>query len=167
MNNYSKRIQLYKECLIFLKMFNSPSEEILKENVCISNKKAVEDVLLDINAIEILPLCYKSNENTIRFKYNLFFDNKIADLEAIIYRDNCLERSTRSAEESAISAKESVVAANRSADSAEKANDLSSKSIKKATLANWLSILAIVTSVIALLPETIRTNVLYWLLGLF
>ena len=95
------------------------------------------------------------------------FDNKIADIEATINRDNCLERSTRSAEESATSAKESVVAANRSADSAEKANDLSSKSIKKATLANWLSILAIVISVIALLPETIRTNVFYWLLGLF
>ena len=168
MNNYAKRIQLYKDCLTVLKMFDCPNEEVLKDNVCIpSHRKAVEDVLLDINALEIGPLCYKSNDNTIRFKYNLFFDNKIADIETTINRDICLERSTRSAEESATSAKESVAAANRSADSAEKANELSSKSIKKATFANWLSIIAIVVSVIALFPETIRTSFIYWLIGLF
>lgn len=168
MNNYSKRIQLYKDCLTVLNMFNSPNEEVLKENVNIqSHRKAIEDVLLEINAIEVGPICYKSNERTIRFKYNLYFENKITNLEATIQRDECLERSTRSAEESALAAKESVIASNRSADSAEKANELSSKSIKKATLANWLSIIAIVVSVIALVPESIKTSLICWLIGLF
>ena len=114
MNNYSKRIQLYKDCLIVLKMFNSPNEEILKESVNIqSHRKAIEDFLLEIKAIEIGPLCYKSNERTIRFKHNLYFENLIADLEAAIQRDECLERCTLSAELSAKAAEESAKQASK------------------------------------------------------
>jgi hypothetical protein len=114
MNNYSKRIQLYKDCLTVLRLFDSPNEEVLKENVSIlSHRKALEDVLLDINAMKINPFCYKSNENTIKFKYNLFFENKIADLENAIKRDECLERSTRSSELSAKAAEESAKQASK------------------------------------------------------
>ena len=104
---YSNRIDLYKDCIDFLRLFSKPNQEVYKSNVGEMRKgiKSVITTLQDLNAINVDFMSYISNENTIKYRYNRYFEDKIDELEAARSRDNLSERSTISSEESASSAK--------------------------------------------------------------
>ena len=104
---YSNRIDLYKDCIDFLRLFSKPNQEVYKSNVGEMRVgiKSVITTLQDLNAINVDFMSYISNENTIKYRYNRYFEDKIDELEAARSRDNLSERSTISSEESASSAK--------------------------------------------------------------
>lgn len=163
MDSYSSRIQLYKDCIEFLRQYSHVNESILKGSFrFISPIRTIIEILLELDAIFDDGISYVSTENTLKYKFNRYFENKIDELEAARSRDMLSERSTRSAEESAKAAKESVIAANRSADSAEKANILSEISNEKADKANSIANEANILSEVSL-SKSKQANFRSWL----
>ena len=146
---YSKRIQLYKDCLEVLWFFTRPNEDKDKDEFITATPiKYVINTLVELDAIKEDAFVYRSTNNTIKYRENRYFENKIDELISAKNQEELLERSTKSAEESAIAAKNSVLAANKSADHAEKANKLSELSIKKSEKANNIAVWSIVISII-------------------
>lgn len=107
---YSNKINVYYDCIDFIRHFKKPNQEIGKEEIGNTRMdiKSILETLKEIDAIEVDVFYYKSNENTIKYKYNRYFENKIDDLEAARSRDILSEKSANSAEESAIAAKVSA-----------------------------------------------------------
>lgn len=138
---YSDRINHLQDCIDFLHLFSTSNQEILKSNIGEMRMgiKSVENDLIDINAIEIKPIYYRSNDNTIKYKHNRYFENKIDELVAARSRDVLSEKSVRNAELSAD-------AAVRSANSAEEANKIAHLSLKESKDAKKISICGIIVS---------------------
>ena len=146
-NTYNGRIQLYKDCIEFLHLYNYPNEEILKNTYTfVSPIRTIIETLLELDAIRDDGINYVSTENTLKYKNNRYFDNKIDELVAARNRDVLSERTAKSAEESA-------QAANRSADSAEKANKIATIANENSTLSTKIAILGLIISLIGLIKS--------------
>lgn len=106
-DSYSNRIDHLRDCIDFLRLFNMPQQAILKSNAGEMRLgiKPVITTLKELDAIVDDPINYVSNDNTIKYKYNRYFENKIDELESARNRDNLSERSVISSESSASSAK--------------------------------------------------------------